>query len=93
MAIIDTEKLVGLHEIAARLGVTYSRVTQLISIAGFPEPVVKVGGTRPTKIWNIDDILAWRKQFSLRSVARRKTELQSIIEALSSELTELEQLK
>ena len=93
MAMIDTEKLVGLHEIAEKLGLTYGRVAQFPATTGFPKPVLEIGGKRPTKIWNMDDVLNWRRSFTLRSVARRKDELHSIIEALKSELTGLEQLK
>lgn len=46
----------GTVEIRARLGVSKSRVYQLVTSKGFPEPVAHVSGVT---IWLARDVEAW----------------------------------
>jgi predicted DNA-binding transcriptional regulator AlpA len=48
--------LVGTVEIRERLGVSKSRVHQLVREKGFPEPYAVVSGTT---IWLASDVEAW----------------------------------
>lgn len=48
--------LMGTTEIRERLGVSKSRVHQLVREKGFPEPVARVSGVT---IWLTQDVEAW----------------------------------
>ena len=52
------QKLVGIHEIAAALGVTRQRADQLSRREDFPKPVVDL---QMGRIWNTKDIRKWMK--------------------------------
>lgn len=48
--------LMGTVEIRARLGVSKSRVYQIVTSKGFPEPVAHVSGVT---IWMAKDVESW----------------------------------
>lgn len=53
---IDVEQLVGAAEIAALLGVSRQRVTQLTGRQDFPAPVQTLA---MGKVWLLDDVREW----------------------------------
>lgn len=54
--LIDVHHLVGPQEIAAMLGVSRQRVTQLAARADFPQPVVVLA---MGKVWHTEDVEEW----------------------------------
>lgn len=51
--------LVGVAEVAAMLGITRTRVSQLAKTQGFPEPVARLSAG---PVWNRDDIERWGRE-------------------------------
>jgi prophage regulatory protein len=47
--------VVGVHEIAERLGVSRTRARQLVASKGFPDPCV----LRMGSVWSRTDVEAW----------------------------------
>lgn len=48
--------IVGTHQIQKMLGVSRSRVAQIVSTKGFPDPVTRLGSAQ---IWLQEDVEAW----------------------------------
>lgn len=60
-------RLGGLSEVAAELGISRQRVSQLRDQPGFPQPV---GAISAGAIWDLDDIAAWNSSDLRRSSGR-----------------------
>lgn len=55
----DPPRLVGTHQIRTMLGVTRSRVAQIVTTKGFPDPIAKLG---TANIWLEEDVEKWIKE-------------------------------
>lgn len=53
------QDLVGVAEVADMLGVTRTRVSQLASVSGFPEPVARLAAG---PVWARDDVERWARE-------------------------------
>jgi hypothetical protein len=51
--------LVGVAEIAAMLGITRTRVTQLSKANAFPDPVARLAAG---PVWRLDDVQHWARE-------------------------------